>query len=75
MATTDELFTTYGPTFFRAIPARALQELNDIRKKEGQDPIAASGLSGSWKTAEEVAQTWERKGGLPTDPRSFIIRY
>ena len=75
MPETDELFTTYGPTFFKAMPSRALADLNEIREKQGLDRIEASGLSASWKQAEKTAQILERKAPLPADPITFIMGY
>jgi hypothetical protein len=73
MPITDELFTTYGPIFFKATTYRGLDLINEARVKQGLDPFANSALVSGWKQRAKIADTLERKGKIFADPITALL--
>jgi hypothetical protein len=73
MPITDELFTTYGPIFFKAMPSKALDLINEARVNEGLDPIADVALASAWKQRAKISDTLERAGNIYTDPITELL--
>ena len=74
MPITDELFTTYGPIFFKATSYRALDLINEDRKNQGLDPFEDVALMAAWKQRAKISDTLERKGNIYNDPITELLK-